>query len=130
MTLYHWDLPLALEEEYKGWLSPSIVEDFAAYADACFELFPQVKTWTTFNEPLTFVGGGYGTGVMAPGRCSDRTRCAAGDSETGTITSGAPRPFESCACCAKVPGTLFNGLLHRHGELRLDGLAAPRRLRG
>ena len=57
VTLYHWDLPLALEEEYKGWLSPSIVEDFAAYAEKCFELFGhQVKTWTTFNEPLTFVG--------------------------------------------------------------------------
>jgi len=83
VTLYHWDLPLALEEEYKGWLSPSVIEDFASYADACFELFGhQVKTWTTFNEPLTFVGGGYGTGVMAPGRCSDRTRCKEGDSET------------------------------------------------
>ena len=83
VTLYHWDLPLTLEQEYHGWLSPQIVEDFSAYADACFELFGhQVKTWTTFNEPLTFVGGGYGTGVMAPGRCSDRTRCPEGDSET------------------------------------------------
>ena len=82
VTLYHWDLPLSLEQEYGGWLSSDIVEDFAAYADRCFELFPQVRTWTTFNEPLTFVGGGYGTGVMAPGRCSDRTRCEEGDSET------------------------------------------------
>ena len=134
VTLYHWDLPLALEEEYKGWLSPSVIEDFASYADRCFELFPQVRTWTTFNEPLTFVGGGYGTGVMAPGRCSDRTRCEEGDSETepllaahhvllahayaaqkfrarisdGTITSGAPRVISARARFTKVPSTLFD----------------------
>ena len=115
-------------QEYNGWLSPSIVEDFSAYAEKCFELFGHhVKTWTTFNEPLTFVGGGYGTGVMAPGRCSDRTRCADGDSETEPLLA-AHHVLLSCACCAKVPGTLFNGLLHRHGELRLDGLAFTGRL--
>jgi len=81
VTLYHWDLPLALEAEYGGWLSDRVVEDFATYADACFALFPAVTTWTTFNEPLTFIGGGYGTGGMAPGRCSDRSTCKAGDSE-------------------------------------------------
>ena len=106
VTLYHWDLPLALEEEYKGWLSPSIVEDFAAYADACFELFPQVKTWTTFNEPLTFVGGGYGTGVMAPGRCSDRSRCIAGDSETEPLLA-AHHVLLSHAHAAQSSGHAF-----------------------
>ncbi|KAJ1460515.1 glycoside hydrolase superfamily [Pelagophyceae sp. CCMP2097] len=82
VTLYHWDLPQALEDEYGGWLDRRVIPDFAAFADACFEAFaPYVHTWLTFNEALTFVGEGYGDGVHAPGRCSDRKRCAYGDSQ-------------------------------------------------
>lgn len=33
MTLYHWDLPQALEDRYGGWLGGRIVEDFTAYAE-------------------------------------------------------------------------------------------------
>eukprot|EP00602_Paraphysomonas_sp_CaronLab_P008366 CAMPEP_0185025116 /NCGR_PEP_ID=MMETSP1103-20130426/8194_1 /TAXON_ID=36769 /ORGANISM="Paraphysomonas bandaiensis, Strain Caron Lab Isolate" /LENGTH=451 /DNA_ID=CAMNT_0027558241 /DNA_START=80 /DNA_END=1432 /DNA_ORIENTATION=+ len=80
ITLYHWDMPLALEQEYKGWLDTRIEEAFVAFADVCFSAFGnRVKTWITVNEPLTFALHGYGTGVHAPGRCSDRTRCSSGD---------------------------------------------------
>ena len=41
-----------------------------------------VKVWLTFNEPYTFCNSGYGAGGHAPGRCSDRRKCAAGDSST------------------------------------------------
>jgi beta-glucosidase/6-phospho-beta-glucosidase/beta-galactosidase len=71
VTLYHWDLPQALDDLYMGWLSDEIVQDFAEYADACFSAFgDRVKYWLTFNEPLTFCPLGYGTGSHAPGRCS------------------------------------------------------------
>lgn len=73
VTLYHWDLPQGLDDLYAGWISPEIVPDFAAYADACFAAFgDRVKYWLTFNEPLTFCPLGYGEGTHAPGRC----RCA------------------------------------------------------
>ena len=68
VTLYHWDLPQALDDAYGGWLSRNVVDDFAEYADAAFGLFPNVTRWTTFNEPLTFVGEGYGDGAGAARR--------------------------------------------------------------
>ncbi|KAJ8602452.1 hypothetical protein CTAYLR_001281, partial [Chrysophaeum taylorii] len=92
VTLYHWDLPQALEDAYGGWRSQDVVEDFADFADMAFDAFgTYVKSWLTFNEALTFIGEGYGDGVharssslpersSAPGRCSDRRRCAEGDS--------------------------------------------------
>ncbi|XVF85830.1 hypothetical protein PTKIN_Ptkin17bG0149300 [Pterospermum kingtungense] len=70
-ALYHWDLPQALEDKYNGWLDPQIIEDFAMYAETCFQKFgDRVKHWITFNEPDTFTVQGYDTGFHAPGRCS------------------------------------------------------------
>ncbi|XP_042486653.1 putative beta-glucosidase 41 isoform X2 [Macadamia integrifolia] len=71
VTLYHWDLPQALEDRYEGWLSKQIVKDFEHYAFTCFKLFgDRVKHWITFNEPHGFAIQGYDTGIQAPGRCS------------------------------------------------------------
>lgn len=82
-TLFHWDTPLALEARYGGWLSPEIEQSFVKYADACFAAFgDRVKNWLTLNEPMTVALVGYSAGVHAPGRCSDRTLCAQGNSTT------------------------------------------------
>ncbi|KAG0502634.1 hypothetical protein HPP92_002706 [Vanilla planifolia] len=52
VTLNHLDLPQALQDEYGGWQSPKIVEDFKAFADVCFEEFGhKVSHWTTMDEP-------------------------------------------------------------------------------
>ncbi|KAD6453212.1 hypothetical protein E3N88_07917 [Mikania micrantha] len=69
VTLFHWDLPNALEEEYMGFLSSKIVEDFVNYAEICFwEFGDRVKHWVTLNEPYRFTYGGYVEGSFAPGR--------------------------------------------------------------
>ncbi|KAK3035918.1 hypothetical protein RJ639_031341 [Escallonia herrerae] len=71
VTIYHWDLPQALQDRYLGWLDPRIIKEFAAYAETCFQKFgDRVKHWITFNEPHTMVIQGYDVGLQAPSRCS------------------------------------------------------------
>ncbi|RVW48658.1 Cyanogenic beta-glucosidase [Vitis vinifera] len=85
ITLFHWDLPQALEDEYGGFLSPLIVDDFRDYAELCFKEFgDRVKHWITLNEPWSYSNGGYVTGNFAPGRCSEwqKLNCTGGDSGT------------------------------------------------
>ncbi|KAF3338293.1 beta-glucosidase 12-like protein [Carex littledalei] len=72
VTLFHWDSPQALEDQYSGFLSPNIVEDYVRYAEVCFfEFGDRVKQWITFNEPLSFCSVGYATGSMTLGRQSN-----------------------------------------------------------
>lgn len=82
VTLYHWDLPQALEDEYGGWLSDNIINDYLVYVETCFKAFgDRVKHWITFNEPYGFTLQGFGgLGTQAPGRCSVRIKCASGNS--------------------------------------------------
>ncbi|KAK2997898.1 hypothetical protein RJ639_025919, partial [Escallonia herrerae] len=69
VTLFHWDLPQALQDEYGGFLSPQIIADFCDYAELCFwEFGDRVKHWITLNEPWSYCVGGYVTGILAPGR--------------------------------------------------------------
>lgn len=66
VTLYHWDLPLKLQEKWGGWLSRSTLHAFARYAEVMVqELGDRVKNWTTFNEPEVIIAGYIGNG-MAP----------------------------------------------------------------
>uniref|UniRef100_A0A0D9ZM19 Uncharacterized protein n=1 Tax=Oryza glumipatula TaxID=40148 RepID=A0A0D9ZM19_9ORYZ len=82
-TLFHFDTPQALEDKYKGFLSPNIINDYKDYAEICFKEFgDRVKHWITFNEPWNFCSMGYASGTMAPGRCSswEKGKCRVGDS--------------------------------------------------
>lgn len=67
VTLYHWDLPEVLQQK-GGWANRDIVEWFGEFASVVAEgLGDQVKNWMIFNEPCSFLLGGYLAGVHAPG---------------------------------------------------------------
>ena len=69
-TLYHWDLPQALEDK-NGWVNRDTAYAFADYTEACISrLGDRIRTWTTLNEPFVSATHGYVTGEHAPGRTS------------------------------------------------------------
>ena len=67
-TLYHWDLPQALQERWGGWESRDTAKAFADYTGYVAEkLSSRIRYFFTINEFTTFVEWGYGTGLLAPG---------------------------------------------------------------
>ncbi|CEA08032.1 Beta-glucosidase B [Arthrobacter saudimassiliensis] len=77
LTLYHWDLPQAVEEA-GGWASRDTAYRYVEYAqDVYAALGDRVRHWTTFNEPFCSSLLGYGSGVHAPGRQEPRAAVAA-----------------------------------------------------
>ena len=70
LTLYHWDLPAALDDK-GGWLNRDSADWFAEYAGVMYgALDGRVKKWVTLNEPWVITDGGYLHGALAPGHRS------------------------------------------------------------
>jgi beta-glucosidase len=78
VTLYHWDLPQVLEDR-GGWPARDTVEAFSEYTEVVVtRLGDRVRHWITQNEPWVVSWLGYGLGVHAPGRKTERDALAAG----------------------------------------------------
>ena len=72
-TLYHWDLPQALEDQ-GGWRNKESAVWFKEYAKVCFQAFgSKVNKWLTLNEPWVVALEGHETGTYAPGLKSKGT---------------------------------------------------------
>lgn len=68
VTMFHWDLPQALEDRFGGWRSRKVVDAFARYADTVVKAYgDRVKHWFTLNEIIAFTRNGYGIARNAPG---------------------------------------------------------------
>ena len=66
VTMFHWDLPQALEDE-GGWRVRGVTEAFATYAETIVKAYgDRVKNWITLNEIICFTRGAYGGGDKAP----------------------------------------------------------------
>src|SRR5215471_7845272 len=69
VTLFHWDLPQALEDRFGGWQSAETSKAFAAYAELMAKrLSDRVRHFFTINEFSCFTDEGYGSGTKAPGK--------------------------------------------------------------
>ena len=65
-TLYHWDMPLWFFEK-GGWEKEENIKYFVQYVEACVKaLSDKIEYWITFNEPASFIDGGYDQGNHAP----------------------------------------------------------------
>ncbi len=77
-TLFHWDLPLALQKLYGGWQSKEVADDFAKYAEVVTKrLSDRVTNYFTVNELFCFTDLGYAgsqpnESVFPPGICLPR----------------------------------------------------------
>lgn len=72
VTLYHWDLPQALQDQ-GGWTSSNIIGWFTNYAELAFRSFgDRVSNWIILNEPSTVSLMGHGYGLYAPGLTGER----------------------------------------------------------
>lgn len=68
ITLYHWDLPHALEMR-GGWVNREVKDWFGDYVGLCVKYFgDRVRHWMVLNEPTVFSAAGYFFGVHAPGK--------------------------------------------------------------
>nr|XP_033803387.1 klotho isoform X2 [Geotrypetes seraphini] len=67
VTLYHWDLPQKLQDDYGGWINESLLDIFKDYAEFCFRSFgKEVKHWITIDNPYAVAWHGYATGKLPP----------------------------------------------------------------
>ena len=111
VTLYHWDLPQALEDK-GGWANRNIVEAFAQYATACAEAFgDRINTWITLNEPWCVSWLGYSNGVHAPGKKDFRLAIAASH-HTALAHSAALKAIKKAQPNAKVGLTVNMNNIH------------------
>ena len=69
VTIYHWDLPQALQDAYGGWESRQIIPDFVNYAATLFKAYgDRVSYWVSLNEQNIFTHMGWQTATHPPGK--------------------------------------------------------------
>jgi beta-glucosidase len=124
-TLYHWDLPQALEDA-GGWPERDLAGRFADYAESVVRaLGDRVSDWMIFNEPSIFTALGYLLGVHAPGRADVDAFLRAG--HTVNLAQGeAFRAIKALRTDLRV-GTAFNmSACEPAGDSDADAKAAER----
>jgi beta-glucosidase len=126
-TLYHWDLPQALEDE-GGWASRDIVERYVEYADIVFAELDGVGDWLTLNEPWVVAFLGYAYGTKAPG-ATDWPRALRASHHLLLSHGVALRRFREAGYEGRIGVTIDLTVAHPATQSEED-VAAARRLDG
>lgn len=104
-TLYHWDLPQALQDE-GGWENRATADAFVDYADLLFrEFHGKIDLWITFNEPFCSSFVGHFFGVHAPGKTDLSVAVAAAHHHLLAHGRAVSRFRELCAA-GRASGTI------------------------
>lgn len=102
VTIYHWDLPAALQERYLGWESRQIVEDFTYYAEVLFKRFNgRVKYWVSLNEQNVFTSHGY-TMAVHPPNVSDAKRMYTANHHAFLANAAVIKRFRELGITGKI----------------------------
>jgi beta-glucosidase len=124
-TLYHWDLPQALEDR-GGWPERDTAWRFADYAEAVLSrLGDRVSDWMIFNEPAIFTTLGYLAGYHAPGR-KERGAFLRATHNVNLAQAEALRAMRAVCPDARI-GTAFSmSPCEPEGDSEADARAAER----
>lgn len=129
LTLYHWDLPQALEEK-GGWANRDTAYRFADYAHVLAEIIGErVPTWTTLNEPWCSAFLGYAAGEHAPGRQNPRVAVDAAHHLLLAHGLGV-QALRAAASNIKVGITTNHTVAHPANPESADDQEAARRING
>ncbi|WP_368646119.1 glycoside hydrolase family 1 protein [Alkalibacterium putridalgicola] len=78
VTLYHWDIPQALQDKYQGWENRQVIEDFTRYAEILFKRYnDKVNYWVSLNEQNIFIMLGYRMAAHPPNVTDEKRMYAA-----------------------------------------------------
>lgn len=124
-TLYHWDLPQALQDA-GGWTNRDIIEQFTAYARTCIEaLGDRVKHWLIFNEPWVFVFMGYLYGNHAPG-IRDASQAMRASHIVNLAHASAARAMRAAGTAEAIGSAFSMGAAYPASDSAEDRAAAER----
>ena len=126
ITIYHWDLPLALEKQ-GGWTNREIISWFCSYVKLCVERFgDRVSNWIIMNEPSAFTGAGYFLGLHAPGKTGLKNFLSAAHHAVLSMVAGA-RLIKEMKPDAQV-GTTFSASYVEPNSQKPRDIAAAKRV--
>ncbi|WP_105903184.1 glycoside hydrolase family 1 protein [Vibrio gangliei] len=123
LTIYHWDLPQALQDEYAGWESREIIKDFTAFCELLYKEYGnKVKYWVTLNEQNIFTGLGY-VQKLHPPKVSDYQRFINANHIASLANASAIKLFRDMGIKGQVGPSFAYGPAYAKSEKPEDVIA-------
>ncbi|TVO32958.1 glycoside hydrolase family 1 protein [Vibrio algivorus] len=123
LTVYHWDLPQALQDEYAGWESREIIRDFTAFCELLYKEYGnKVKYWVTLNEQNIFTGLGY-VQKLHPPKVSDYQRFINANHIASLANASAIKLFRDMGIDGQVGPSFAYGPTYAKSEKPEDVIA-------